>query len=77
MESAVRPATIANMNWQAAQTDLTPSELRLLPLPESMLSLNEIAACLEIRRSDVLSDAISLYAKLGVGSSPRRIRSIP
>lgn len=77
MDFALRPATIADMNEQPEHVDLTQSELRLLPLLASTLSLNDIAARMQMPRSDVLADAISLYSKLGVGSSPRRIRSIP
>lgn len=51
---------------------LTESELRLLPLLVSQLSLREIAQMLELPRGVVLAMAQEIYAKLGpVGESRR------
>jgi DNA-binding CsgD family transcriptional regulator len=44
---------------------LTASELRLLPLLTTDLSLNEIAQILELPRSVVMALVQSIYAKLG------------
>jgi hypothetical protein len=52
---------------------LTSSELRLLPLLTTQLSLNEISQILEMPRDIVVDLAQSIYAKLGPdGEVPSR-----
>ena len=52
---------------------LTSSELRLLPLLTTQLSLNEISQILEMPRDIVVDLAQSIYAKLGAdGEMPSR-----
>ena len=54
--------------------ELTPSELRLLPLLTTGLSLQQIADALELPRDVVLALARSIYAKLGpVGEAECRL----
>ena len=53
---------------------LTSSELRLLPLLTTQLSLNEISQILEMPRDVVVGLAQSIYAKLGpLGESTSRV----
>ena len=51
---------------------LTPSELRLLPLLATSLSFIEIARLLEVSREDVVAQAKSIYAKLGLSADGER-----
>jgi ATP/maltotriose-dependent transcriptional regulator MalT len=46
--------------------ELTDSELRLLPLLTTPLSLGDAAQLLEMPRDEVLAHARSIYAKLGL-----------
>src|SRR3954464_12750470 len=55
---------------------LTSSELRLLPLLTTELSLNEIAQILEMPRDVVVALAQSIYMKLGpLGENASRLSS--
>jgi LuxR family maltose regulon positive regulatory protein len=51
---------------------LTASELRLLPLLATQLSLNEIAQILDMPRDVVIELAQSIYAKLGPSAERRQ-----
>jgi LuxR family maltose regulon positive regulatory protein len=50
------------------QAQLTPAELRLLPLLASHLSFPEIAEQLFVSRNTIKTQALSIYRKLGVSS---------
>ena len=56
---------------------LTSSELRLLPLLTTQLSLNEISQILEMPRDVVVALAQSIYAKLGpLGEGTSRLTGL-
>jgi hypothetical protein len=75
MDSSITPDQTADYaddhpprgRWnERLDCDLTSSELRLLPLLTSWLSLGEIAQRLEIPRDEVLAQTQSIYAKFGL-----------
>ena len=56
---------------------LTSSELRLLPLLTTQLSLNEISQILQMPRDVVVALAQSIYSKLGpLGESSSRLTGL-
>lgn len=57
--------------------ELTSSELRLLPLLTTELTLDQIALVLDMPRDVVLALAQSIYAKLGpFGETQSRLRRV-
>jgi ATP/maltotriose-dependent transcriptional regulator MalT len=68
------PRLVAMTELRGDASGLTSSELRLLPLLTTQLSLNEIAQILEMPRDVVMALAHSIYAKLGpLGESASRL----
>ena len=57
-----------------SRIDLTPAELRLLPLLATHLSFREIGDQLNVSRNTVKTQAISIYRKLGVSGRSDAIR---
>ena len=55
---------------------LTASELRLLPLLATQLSLNEISQILDMPRDAVVALAQSIYAKLGPSGEGKHLTGL-
>ena len=60
----------------AGGSSLTAAELRLAPLLDTHLTLQEIGVRLYIARSTVKSQAISIYRKLGVSSRHEAVEKL-
>ena len=59
------------MTLPGGDPELTGGEQRLLPLLATPLSLSEISQILDVPRKEILAAAISIFAKLGIGSQQR------
>jgi DNA-binding NarL/FixJ family response regulator len=55
---------------------LSDSELRVLPLLATTLSLGQIADALELPRDEVVAHTKSLYTKLEIPEDPRRLAGL-
>ena len=75
VEDVASLAVASSVERLPGGSTLTAAELRLLPLLQTYLNFEEIAARLGVSRNTVKTQAMSIYAKLGVTSRGEAVSS--